>query len=216
MGLYQEELDKDMPWLLHEGKLHLRQMLQFKSASKVPFPGSILHLLRKMSSGNKQKHALAAFSKFVEHVFNYLNTTAGRSLFQEKTRSEREKFPDASYEVDYQNYVEDLVARERTKLNLLGAHLKVGKPYQEFQGTVLSEAKEKREFKKKFMGTATPLAKDAVGKYLESDCTLELYRTMEEWIVQNHTPTPHEILWVGRELCKRWHLKQGHRPQWIK
>ena len=216
MGLYQEELAKDMPWVLQEGKLHLRQLFQFKSASKVPFPGSILHLLRKMTSANKQKHALAAFKRFVQEVFNYLSTTPGKALFQAKTRREQEKFPDASYEADYQTYVEEQVEKVRTRLQLLGEQLKVGKPYQEFQGTVLSEAEDKRQFKKKFMGTATPLAKDSVGKYLESDCTLDLYKTMEEWIDQNHVPTPHEILWVGRELSKRWHLKQGHRPQWIK
>ena len=187
-------------------------MLHFKSPTKVPFPSSILHLLRKITSGNKAKHALAAFSKFVESIFSHLCTTAGKALFQAKTRLEQDKFPDWSYETDYQAYVEDQVDKTRSRLNLLSQQLKVGKPYGEFHGQVLSEAEEKREFLKNFMGQATPLAKDSVGKYLEAECTQRFYRTMEEWVMRDYTPNAREFLWLGRELAKMWHLKQGHRP----
>ena len=62
------------------------------------------------------------------------------------------------------------------------------------------------------------MGKDSAGKYLASDCTLELYSHTEEWImVQNRITTPKELLAVGGKLLTRLHLKHGNRPaEWIK
>ena len=215
MGLYQEELAKHKPHLLQDGKLELTNMLLFKSARRVPFPATIDHLLNKMKTGNKAKHALSSFRKFVESVFSHLAHPEGQARFQEKTRREMEMFPDESYEADYQRYVDELVDKERNKLNLLSEQLKAGKPYQQFQGQVQADAQDRAEFEEEFQGKSNNLAGDSVGKYLMSECTAQFYQKMEDWVDSGYTPTPVEMLWLGKELGKRWHMKQGHRPEWL-
>ena len=208
MGLYQEELAKHKPHLLQDGKLELTNMLLFKSARRVPFPATIDHLLNKMKTGNKAKHALSSFRKFVESVFSHLAHPEGQARFQEKTRREMEMFPDESYEADYQRYVDELVDKERNKLNLLSEQLKAGKPYQQFQGQVQADAQDRAEFEEEFQGKSNNLAGDSVGKYLMSECTAQFYQKMEDWVDSGYTPTPVEMLWLGKELGKRWQMKQ--------
>ena len=77
--------------------------------------------------------------------------------------------PDKTYEAE-------MIDRERCRLDLLSKGLRTGKPYGEFQGAREGKAADKAEFEKEFQGQNAPIAKDTIGKYLESELTAQIYK----------------------------------------
>ena len=217
MGKYQEELADSMPVVLEDGRLHLYNMFAFKKRNRVPWPGTILHLLEKIESPNKAKFALGGFNVFLDSVYVYLSKPEGRLIFMEKSARELENFPTLEYDYDYQEHVTGLVDSARDKLAKLKLAIKNGKPYGQFQQEVLGNAEDKRQFMEKMQGEQTTLAAEAVPKYMESEFTKRLYKRLEELAMNPEEEITREVMvWLGHELAKRWHIKQGHRPQWIK
>ena len=94
---------------------------------------------------------------------------------------------------------------EQQALQQIIMNMEIGKPWGSFRGDISWWANQKKEYLDKFAGKVE-LDSSSVTRYLNHE-----YRELMECASSDKPVTKNLMLYLGKELCKRWHIKLGYR-----
>ena len=199
---------------LPEGRLHIWAMLDFNTPHHINFPETIMDTIKMIPSPSMQKFAFAGYKQLLQSAVLWLSTVHAVDMFSVQTVMQEGMSEEQFLQkviADNKHAKMDRLQEQKWIQQIL-TNIEYGKPWGAFQGDISWWAKQKEEYMEKFSGKE-PLDSSCVTRFLNHQITRDFYRELMNEAESNTAVTRKQMVNLGRQLLKRWHLKNGFRQE---